>query len=101
MGFAMDEWKRSTELSIELTKSAASRGVRNSYHTTAKSGRVYVPKKSCKDHFSLVEPQISAEGIHKWNFDESCPVDFQFMIEHGRQNVRMNRHGYFEVLYLC
>ena len=66
-----------------------------------KSGRVYVPKKSCKDHFSLVEPQISAEGIHKWNFDESCPVDLQFMIEDGRQNVRMNRHGYFEILYLC
>ncbi|WP_161557703.1 helix-turn-helix transcriptional regulator [Acidisarcina polymorpha] len=24
-----------------------------------------------------------------------------FLTEDGRQNVRMNRHGYFEVLYLC
>jgi AraC-like DNA-binding protein/mannose-6-phosphate isomerase-like protein (cupin superfamily) len=90
-----------TKLNIELEKNNGSGGERTSSHTRGKSGRVYVPKKSCKDHFSLVEPQISAEGIHKWNFDDSCPVDVQFMIEHGRQNVRMNRHGYFEVLYLC
>src|ERR1700683_4599275 len=90
-----------TKLNIELEKNNGSGSERKSSHTRGKSGRVYVPKKSCKDHFSLVEPQISAEGIHKLNFDDSCPVDVQFMIEHGRQNVRMNRHGYFEVLYLC
>jgi AraC-like DNA-binding protein/mannose-6-phosphate isomerase-like protein (cupin superfamily) len=67
----------------------------------ASLNRVHVPKRSCKDHFSLVEPQINAEGIHMWPFDPSCPVDVLFLTESGRHNVRMNRHGYFEVLYLC
>jgi AraC-like DNA-binding protein len=51
--------------------------------------------------FSLLEPQISSEGIHVWPFDVSCPVDVLFMTDHGRHPVRMNRHGYFEVLYVC
>ena len=51
--------------------------------------------------FSLVEPQINAEGIHVWPFDPSCPVDVLFLTSSGPQNVRMNRHGYFEILYLC
>ncbi|MGA7340712.1 MAG: AraC family transcriptional regulator [Terracidiphilus sp.] len=55
----------------------------------------------CRDHFSLVEPQINAEGIHQWPFDEACPVDVLFLTGYGGQDVRMNRHGYFEVLYLC
>jgi AraC-like DNA-binding protein len=62
---------------------------------------VYIPKLSCKDTFSLVEPQINAEGVHVYPFDISCPVDVLFLNEDGRHKVRMNRHGYFEVLYLC
>jgi AraC-like DNA-binding protein len=62
---------------------------------------VRLPKKSCKDHFSLIEPQINAEGIHMWPFDGFCPVDVLFLTEPGRHHVRMNRHEYFEVLYLC
>jgi AraC-like DNA-binding protein len=62
-----------------------------------------VPNGSSKDSFSLVslvEPQINAEGIHVWPFDPSCPVDVQFLTLGGSRNVRMNRHEYFEVLYL-
>jgi AraC-like DNA-binding protein len=55
----------------------------------------------CKDHFSLVEPQINAEGIHRYSFDDSCPLDVLFLTGYGGQTVRMNRHGYFEILYLC
>ena len=97
----MGKSKKCSKLSIDVEKQSGSTGGRSSSHSLEKSGRLYVPKKSCRDHFSLVEPQINAEGIHKWTFDDSCPVDVQFMIEDGRQNVRMNRHGYFEVLYLC
>ncbi len=57
--------------------------------------------KPLKDTFSLVEPQINAEGVHIWPFDKSCPVDVLFMTTHDRQRVRMNRHGYFEIIYLC
>lgn len=66
-----------------------------------KLGHVHVPKRSCKDHFSMIEPQINAEGVHVWPFDVSCPVDVLFLNEDGQHNVRMNRHGYFEILYLC
>ncbi len=69
----------------------------------AKKGRIRVgaPLESCKDTFSLVEPQINAEGVHVWPFDAACPVDVLFMNIHDRQRVRMNRHHYFEILYLC
>jgi AraC-like DNA-binding protein len=51
--------------------------------------------------FSLLEPQINAEGVHVWPFDVSCPLDVLLMRGDGRHHVRMNRHGYFEVLYVC
>src|SRR5579863_2828856 len=63
--------------------------------------RVQPPRKPLKDTFSLVEPQINAEGVHIWPFNRACPVDVIFMTTHDRQRVRMNRHGYFEILYLC
>ncbi len=66
-----------------------------------RTGHVHVPRKSCKDHFSVIEPQINAEGVHVWPFDVSCPVDVLFLTEDGQHSVRMNRHGYFEILYLC
>lgn len=62
--------------------------------------QAHASQRSSKDTFSLVEPQINAEGAHIWPFDISCPVDVLFMATHDRQRVRMNRHGYFEVLYL-
>jgi AraC-like DNA-binding protein/mannose-6-phosphate isomerase-like protein (cupin superfamily) len=66
-----------------------------------RTGHVHVPRKSCRDHFSVIEPQINAEGVHVWPFDVSCPVDVLFLVEDGQHSVRMNRHGYFEILYLC
>ena len=63
--------------------------------------RMKLPKTSYRDHFDLVEPQINAEGVHIWPFDVPCPVDVLFLTVDDRHRVRMNRHGYFEVLYLC
>src|SRR6516165_828009 len=62
--------------------------------------RMKLPKNSYRDHFDLVEPQINAEGVHTWSFDAPCPVDVLFLTVDDRHRVRMNRHGYFEVLYL-
>lgn len=93
--------KKSSKSNTNSRKRIASDGKRAASGRRPKLGPVQLSKIQCKDHFALVEPQINAEGIHTWNFDESCPVDVQFMTEDGRHNVRMNRHGYFEVLYLC
>lgn len=96
----MAKSKTSSASSTDGRKYDPSTSVRLS-HSRAKSLHAHVSKMPCKDHFSLVEPQINAEGIHKWPFDETCPVDVLFLTGYGGQDVRMNRHGYFEVLYLC
>ncbi len=49
----------------------------------------------------MVEPQINAEGVHVWPFDPSFPVEVRFLSSGPRSHVRMNRHDYFEILYLC
>jgi len=58
-------------------------------------------RNSCQDHFCSMDPQINAEGVHVWNFDVACPLDVVFLQDSGPQKVRMNRHPYFEVVYLC
>lgn len=50
--------------------------------------------------FSLIDPQINAEGIHLWLFDHACPIDARFYIYDKRRHIRMNRHDYFEIFYL-
>jgi len=62
---------------------------------------VRIPKSSCEDQFRVVEPQINAEGVHVWPFEASFPIDVRFLTSDRRQNVRMNRHDYFELIYLC
>lgn len=69
--------------------------------TLSRSARSRFLRNSCQDHFCSVEPQINAEGVHVWNFDAACPLDVVFLQDSGPQKVRMNRHPYFEVLYLC
>jgi AraC-like DNA-binding protein/mannose-6-phosphate isomerase-like protein (cupin superfamily) len=65
------------------------------------SGRIRLAKGSTRNQFDLVEPQIDAEGVHVWPFDALCPVNILFITVDDRRKVRMNRHRYFEVLYLC
>lgn len=50
--------------------------------------------------FSLIDPQINAEGIHLWPFDAACPVDVRFYLYDRHHHIRLNRHDYFEVFYL-
>jgi AraC-like DNA-binding protein/mannose-6-phosphate isomerase-like protein (cupin superfamily) len=98
----MSKLKKLSALSIEASGQKGENPARNwTSRRSLAARRVHLPKKSCKDHFSLIEPQISAEGIHLWPFDVFCPVDVIFLTEPGRHHVRMNRHEYFEVLYLC
>ncbi len=50
--------------------------------------------------FSLINPQINAEGVHVWPFDAAFPLDVRFYMWDKRHHIRMNRHDYFEVFYL-
>lgn len=50
--------------------------------------------------FSLIDPQINAEGVHVWPFDPAFPLDVRFYMWDKRHHIRMNRHDYFELFYL-
>jgi len=50
--------------------------------------------------YPLIEPQIDSQGIHRWPFDPVFPIDVRFFIFGPQGSVRMNRHDYFEILYI-
>lgn len=58
------------------------------------------PKLRWENAFSLIDPQINAEGVHLWAFEPSCAVDIRFFVYDNHHHIRMNRHDYFEVFYL-
>lgn len=93
--------RKSTESSTRPRKSGDPKSRRYGSGSLDLSRGIHLPRRSCKDQFELVEPGINAEGVHLWPFDSSCPVDVLFLTVDDRHHVRMNRHGYFEVLYLC
>jgi len=55
---------------------------------------------SYEDAFSVIEPQI-AEGVHRHPFDDNCPVDVRFLRFGRKRDIRLNRHEYFELLFVC
>ncbi|HEX4948005.1 MAG TPA: AraC family transcriptional regulator [Blastocatellia bacterium] len=57
-------------------------------------------KTHWENAFSLINPQINAEGLHVWPFDPAFPVDVRFYVWDKRHPIRMNRHDYFELFYL-
>jgi AraC-like DNA-binding protein/quercetin dioxygenase-like cupin family protein len=52
-----------------------------------------------EDAYSIIEPQITAEGVHVWPFDHTFPVDVRYLVFERRHEIRVNRHDYFELLY--
>lgn len=62
---------------------------------------VRLPRELCQDEFSLVEPQINAEGVHIWPFEPGFPIDVQFLTSGRSRGVRLNRHDFFELMYQC
>jgi AraC-like DNA-binding protein len=52
------------------------------------------------DSFLVSEAQVNANGVHVWPFNPAFPVD---VVQHslsGTRPFRMNRHDYFELVYL-
>jgi AraC-like DNA-binding protein len=56
-------------------------------------------KLKMENAFSVIDPQINAEGVHVWPFDPAFPMDVRFYVWDKRHHIRMNRHDYFEVFY--
>ncbi len=53
-----------------------------------------------EDAYSTIEPQINAQMVHVWPFVSEFPIDVRFLKFGPKKDVRLNRHDYFEVLYL-
>lgn len=52
------------------------------------------------DTFLVTENQVNADGVHEWPFDPSFPVDALQHSLSGTRPFRMNRHDYFELVFL-
>jgi len=50
--------------------------------------------------FSIIDPRMNAHGFYSWSFDPMLPVDVRFYSYSKRTNFRLNRHDYFEVVYI-
>jgi len=53
-----------------------------------------------EDRFLVTETQVNADGVHVWPFDPSFPIDALQHSLSGTRPFRMNRHDYFELVYL-
>jgi AraC-like DNA-binding protein len=53
-----------------------------------------------KGMYSFTEPGINAEGIRVYPFDRSFPIDVSFQKAVGPRLVRLNRHEFFEIIYM-
>jgi AraC-like DNA-binding protein len=56
--------------------------------------------EDCRDSSHVVEPLIDAAGNHHWPFASFCPADVVYLAVDGGHLMRMNRHEYFEILYV-
>ena len=50
--------------------------------------------------YKFVEPGIDAEGVRIYPFDRSFPIDVSFQKALGHRFVRLNRHEFFEIIYV-
>ncbi len=53
-----------------------------------------------EDAYTIIAPQITAEMVHLWPFAADFPIDVRFLTFGPRRDIRLNRHDYFEILYL-
>ena len=58
-------------------------------------------KPRWEDAYAVIEPQINADSVHVWPFQPEFPVDVRFLRFGPKSDIRMNRHDYFELLYVC
>jgi AraC-like DNA-binding protein len=56
---------------------------------------------SWEDAYQFIEPKINACSVHEWQFRPEFPIDVRFLRFKAKRSIRMNRHEYFELLYLA
>jgi AraC-like DNA-binding protein len=56
---------------------------------------------SWEDAYQFIEPKINACSVHEWQFRPEFPIDVRFLRFRAKRSIRMNRHDYFEILYLA
>jgi AraC-like DNA-binding protein len=50
--------------------------------------------------YRFTEPGINAEGVRIYPFDRSFPIDVSFQEALGPRLTRLNRHEFFEIMYV-
>jgi AraC-like DNA-binding protein len=53
-----------------------------------------------KGIYRFTEPGITAEGVRVYPFDPPFPIDVSFQKALGSRLVRLNRHEFFEIIYI-
>ena len=53
-----------------------------------------------KDAYEVIEPGINASAVHVREFDRGFPIDVRYFLMRSEADICMNRHEYFELLYL-
>lgn len=53
-----------------------------------------------KEMYRFTEPGINAEGVRVYPFEHSFPIDVSFHRASGSRLVRLNRHEFFEIIYI-
>jgi AraC-like DNA-binding protein len=53
-----------------------------------------------KGLYRFTEPRINVEGVTVYPFDPSFPIDVSFQKASGSRLVRLNRHDFFEIIYM-
>jgi AraC-like DNA-binding protein/mannose-6-phosphate isomerase-like protein (cupin superfamily) len=53
------------------------------------------------DQFRLLQPQINAQRVHVWPFDEKVPIELHLLEGDWNRTVSKNRHDYFEIFVVC
>jgi AraC-like DNA-binding protein len=50
--------------------------------------------------YSVIDSRTDAHGVFSWSFDPLFPVDVRFYTYNNRKYLRLNRHDYFELMYV-
>jgi AraC-like DNA-binding protein/mannose-6-phosphate isomerase-like protein (cupin superfamily) len=53
-----------------------------------------------REMYKVTEPGINAEGVRVYPFDSAFPIDVSFHKASGPRLVRLNRHEFFEIIYI-
>lgn len=53
-----------------------------------------------KGMYEFTEPGINAEGIRVYPFEPTFPIDVSFQKASGPRLVRLNRHEFFEIIFM-